>query len=285
MPPQDPRNIEINLFNYELPPSRIAQYPVQERDSSKLLIFKDGNIGQDLFYNLPGFIPENSLMLFNETRVIRARLHFQKETGAIIEIFLLDPVHPTPDIQTAFGQTGTCTWNCLVGNSKRWKHGILRATTTDQDLNIILFAKRKSQEGGSFLIEFSWEPSYLSLATLLEKFGKIPLPPYINRPVNEADNDRYQTVYARNDGSVAAPTAGLHFTDRVLKGLLDRKVNFESVTLHVGAGTFKPVVSKMLGDHEMHFEQLAVSRNTIVSILNNLNHPIGYVGTTTARTI
>ncbi len=282
----DPDAINITEYNYLLPPGRIAQFPLPERDESKLLICKQGHISEDIFSNIPQHLPENSLLVFNDTRVIRARLIFTKPTGAQIEIFCLEPIAPTSEIQAAFHQQTSSTWKCLVGNLKRWKTGILVHETMHEGIKNQLFAERISDfMDGSFEIAFSWNPPERSFSEMLGFTGLIPLPPYIHRPTESLDANRYQTVYAAHEGSVAAPTAGLHFTDSLLQRMLQKGIECEKVTLHVGIGTFRPVSVDNLSDHVMHHEKIVISRKTIARLINNLNRPVFAVGTTSARTL
>ena len=277
--------MDINGFDYPLPESRIALFPVAERDQSKLLVMKDGSLSEDVFVNLPQHLPAGSLMIFNETRVIHARLVFHKPSGSRIEIFCLEPVAPVSDVQLAFQQKENCTWKCLVGNAKRWKSGklILNAEVAGRETELV--AEMKERLGDSFFVEFSWTPGTIAFAVILETFGHIPLPPYIGRDAVENDNITYQTVYARNDGSVAAPTAGLHFTPAVMESLAARQIEKQTITLHVGAGTFKPVSTDSLTEHVMHAEQVIIPAEVIEAILKSTVRHITLVGTTTVRTI
>lgn len=283
---KDPRNISIQDYTYTLPDERIARYPLPERDSSKLLIYKDGSIAEDIYRNIHLQIPENSLLIFNNTKVVEARLLFQKPTGGIIEIFCLEPHEQYPDITTAMLQKEKVLWHCLVGGASKWKHGqILEKRIRNKENEIVLKAKYVEQRAGSFIIELSWLPAELSFAEILHYTGAIPLPPYLKRTADETDKERYQTVYAKEDGSVAAPTAGLHFTERVFEKLKKKNIQSDFVTLHVGAGTFKPVKTETMQEHEMHAEWVDVSKSTIENILNNLDSNIIAVGTTSLRTI
>lgn len=281
------RNIHINDYNYPLPDNRIAQFPLQERDKSKLLILQNNHISENTFSNLAHFLPADSLLISNETRVVHARLLFKKPTGSQIEIFCLEPVEPTSDIQLAFQQKESCTWKCLVGNAKRWKSGSLEMFVPIGNSQLKLNASLQLRQDSTFLIHFNWFPTNYTWSFVLEQLGKIPLPPYIVRETSENDNTRYQTVFARNDGSVAAPTAGLHFTDKVLKSLAEKNIQTHSVTLHVGAGTFKPVSSETIGEHEMHHEQIIVSLDLLQQLLlfKQLKKNITLVGTTTVRSL
>ncbi|MGQ0739054.1 MAG: S-adenosylmethionine:tRNA ribosyltransferase-isomerase [Bacteroidota bacterium] len=282
----DPRNISILDYSYHLPEKRIANYPLPERDASRLLIYKEGKISTDIYRNIAAHLPENSLLIFNNTRVIEARLLFQKPAGAVVEIFCLEPDEQYPDITTAMLQKKRVLWKCLVGGASKWKRGqLLEKKITDGGIQITLQAGYIEKKDGSFTIELSWSPSSMSFAELLHHAGAVPLPPYIKRMPEHSDKERYQTVYAEEKGSVAAPTAGLHFTNLIFSHLREKNIRSDYVTLHVGAGTFKPVKSETLQGHEMHAEWMDVSRSTIENILNNLDNTIIAVGTTSLRTI
>ena len=276
------KEIQISDFNYPLPDERIAKYPLAERDSSKLLIYNKGVISEDHFRNLPRYLPEGALMVFNNTRVIQARLHFTKETGALIEVFLLEPAWPR-EYQENFVQRGECTWYCLVGNLKKWKEGSLKRGIQIGGRTVELSATREDIHGTSHCIRFQWTGG-VSFAELLEAMGELPIPPYLNREAEESDKQTYQTVYGKVEGSVAAPTAGLHFTERILAELDAMGIDREEVTLHVGAGTFKPVKSAEIGGHEMHSEHIAVRRQTIEKLIAHQGRAIA-VGTTSVRTL
>lgn len=280
-------NLSIDDFNYPLPADRIAQYPLQQRDQSKLLILQNNQISESNFFNLSEYLPSDSLLISNQTRVVHARLLFKKASGSQIEIFCLEPIAPTNDIQLAFVQQNSCIWKCLVGNAKRWKSDPLEINIPLQDSNLQLLAHMHSRNDGTFQIRFEWFPSHYTWSFVLEQVGKIPLPPYISRDIDENDNTRYQTVFACNDGSVAAPTAGLHFTEEVLQSLTKKNITTQSVTLHVGAGTFKPVSSATIGEHEMHHEQVIVSIEMLEQLLyfKKRKRPVILVGTTTVRTL
>lgn len=281
-----PKNLSIADYTYLLSEDKIANYPLAERDASKLLIYKEGNIAEDIYKNIASHIPGNSFLVFNNTRVVEARLLFQKPTGGVIEIFCLEPHEQYPDITTAMLQHGKVLWQCLVGGASKWKHGqILKKIITPDEKEIILEAVYKEKRADSFIIELSWTPENMSFAELLHYAGAIPLPPYIKRKAEISDTERYQTIYAHFDGSVAAPTAGLHFTDTIFKSLAKKNIQTGFVTLHVGAGTFKPVKSETLETHEMHAEFIDVSKEMIETILQNLDNPVIAVGTTSLRTI
>ena len=282
----NPRNIEIKSYDYELPDERIAKYPLAERDQSKLLIWRNGEIEQKHFFDLPDQIPAGSLIVFNNTRVIQARLHFHKETGALIEVFCLEPEAPR-DYQQNFASEHECTWTCLVGNSKKWKDGALSQTITVDGEEVVLNCERASVNRASQKIHFFWDKP-VSFAKILDAIGELPIPPYLNRATEEKDKQTYQTVYSRIKGSVAAPTAGLHFTEKELQALRDKNVDLQYITLHVGAGTFKPVKSDTIEGHDMHTEFISVPKSVIVRIAEHLktsDSPLVAVGTTSVRTL
>lgn len=284
----DTKHIQIHDYDYPLPDERIAKFPLPERDSSKLLVYRKGHISETPFRNLPSLLPEGSLMVFNNTRVIQARLHFRKtpQVGALIEVFLLEPAEPV-EYQENFASCGSCSWYCLVGNLKKWKEGALKRTFTIHDSTLTLTATRKGVHGTSQLIEFGWRKENsqpISFAEILDAIGELPIPPYLNRETQESDKTTYQTVYSKIKGSVAAPTAGLHFTKRVLEDIDSLGIEREEVTLHVGAGTFRPVKSENIGGHDMHAEHCAVHRQTIERLLSHGGEAIA-VGTTSVRTL
>jgi S-adenosylmethionine:tRNA ribosyltransferase-isomerase len=279
------QNIRIEDFDYPLAAKQIAQFPLEVRDTSKLLIMRDDVISEDTFSNIASYLPTDSLIITNETRVVHARLLFRKISGSQIEIFCLQPVEPTNDIQLAFQQQQSCTWKCLVGNARRWKSGPLHLESEIDEIPVRLTCSQQARTENEFYILFEWAPAQLTFAQVLEHFGKIPLPPYISREASENDNIRYQTVFARNDGSVAAPTAGLHFTPETLSSLMKKNIKTASVTLHVGAGTFKPVSTETIGNHRMHYEQVIVPVNLLKEILSYNGKHITLVGTTTVRTL
>lgn len=281
----DTKHIRINEFNYELPDERIAKFPLAERDSSKLLVYNHGQVSEDVFTSLPKYIPSGSLMIFNNTKVIQARLHFKKETGALIEVFCLEPAIPN-DYALNFQATGSCSWYCMIGNLKRWKEGPLKRTVSVNGKDFTLTAVRKEEHGNgtSHRVEFSWSDDSMTFADVLEAVGELPIPPYLNRETQESDKKTYQTVYSKIKGSVAAPTAGLHFTERVLDSLDKAGVEREEVTLHVGAGTFKPVKSEEIEGHEMHSEYFSVSRRVIDKLIEHGGEATA-VGTTSVRTL
>ena len=280
----DPRKINIHDYSYVLPEEKIAKYPLPERDTSKLLVYRKGNITSDFYYNISHHLPANSLMVFNNTRVVEARLLFQKPSGGVIEVFCLEPAGKYSDITSGMSQQGTVLWKCLIGGASKWKHGMtLEKKVSFETGDLILFAKIVERNTDSFIIELSWQPESFSFAEVLHFAGAIPLPPYIKREVEESDRERYQTIYAIESGSVAAPTAGLHFSDKIFKTLELKNIRREYITLHVGAGTFKPVKSETMADHEMHAEFFEVRKEFIASLLFAKN--VIAVGTTTARTI
>ena len=281
----DPRKTKIEEYNYPLPTERIAKFPLKQRHLSKLLYLNNNKLREEAFNNIPELLPKNSLLIFNETKVIQARLLFKKPTGASIELFCLEPVEPTNDFQLAFEQKPPVVWKCLVGNAKRWKSGDLESVVNVNGKPVNLTAKKTEQLNDSFLITFNWEPGPIRFSDILETAGITPLPPYLHRKAVESDKERYQTVYARLDGSVAAPTAGLHFTDEILNRLKENSIISEKVTLHVGAGTFKPVSTETISDHEMHTENVMVKIETLQNLLNHLGNPVIPVGTTSMRTI
>lgn len=295
---KDVQNISIEDYNYPLPDERIAKYPLSERDASKLLVLKDDNISSSHFNEIGDFLPKDSLLIFNETKVVRARLQFTKESGAAIEIFCLEPISGNGDYQVAFSSKSPSRWKCLVGNSRRWKNETISLRlyeSTSQQVNEstsqsqcqcqILHAERLEKNDSYSVVEFSWEPAELSFAEVLEAAGEIPLPPYLHREAEESDRERYQTVFAKHEGSVAAPTAGLHFTNELITNLKERGITFEEVTLHVGAGTFRPVSSETIGEHEMHSETIVVKKSCIENLIRNCDKTIIPVGTTSMRTI
>lgn len=282
----DPRILSIKDFTYSLPEDRIAKYPLAERDASKLLIYKEGHITEDNYKKIASHIPADSLLVFNDTKVVEARLLFQKSTGGVIEIFCLEAHSLYTDITTAMLQKEKVLWYCLIGGASKWKNGqILSKKIDHKGKELILEARFKGKETESFIVELSWNNPALSFAEVLHLFGAIPLPPYMKREAEQSDLERYQTVYAHNDGSVAAPTAGLHFTDNIFKKLDEKNIQKDFATLHVGAGTFKPVKSETMQDHEMHAEYFTVSRSLIQNLINHHDKKIIAVGTTSLRTL
>ncbi len=279
------RDIEIEDYNYNLPDSLIAKYPMEKRDRSKLLTLQNGVVNERKFIDLPSLLPKNSILLFNETKVVNARLIFKKRTGATIEIFCLEPVEPVNDFQLAYQQTCPVIWKCLVGNAKRWKSDNLSMEFNIDNKIVEINAEMISKLSDGYLIRFSWDDYSISFSHIIENCGMIPIPPYLNRSSEDQDKKRYQTIYAEYEGSVAAPTAGLHFTENVFSQLYQRGIETDNLVLHVGAGTFKPVVSDKISDHEMHTEQIVVSLVTLQHILNKVDDPIIPVGTTSMRTL
>lgn len=280
---EDPKHIRISEFNYPLPDERIAKFPLLVRDQSKLLVYRHGEVSEDTFTSLPNYLPSGSLMIFNNTKVIQARLHFRKETGALIEVFCLEPIQPN-DYALNFQQTEHVAWLCMVGNLKKWKEGILQKEITVKGQSLALTAERGACHGTSHWVDFRWNNPEVTFADILEVFGELPIPPYLNRNTEESDKETYQTVYSKIKGSVAAPTAGLHFTPRVLDALHEKGVDLEELTLHVGAGTFKPVKSEEIEGHEMHTEYISVSRATLKKLIAHEGKAVA-VGTTSVRTL
>ena len=288
----NPRHIHISDYNYELPDERIAKFPLSQRDHSKLLLYEQGKVGEDVFHSLPNYLPSGSLMVFNNTKVIQARLHFRKGLkvegsglrfeGALIEVFLLEPAQPS-DYEQVFQTRGCCRWYCLIGNLKKWKEGTLTREFTVNGSLHALTANHLGAHGTSHLVEFTWN-GHCSFAEILESMGELPIPPYLNRKAEESDKTTYQTVYSKIKGSVAAPTAGLHFTSEVLAAIDAKGIDREELTLHVGAGTFKPVKSEEIEGHEMHTETISVRRETIEKLLRHGGDAIA-VGTTSVRTL
>ena len=278
----DPRHIRISDYNYPLPDERIAKFPIARRDHSKLLVYRHGEVSDDVFYHLPDYLPSGALMVFNNTKVIQARMHFRKDTGALIEVFLLEPAEPS-DYELMFQTTGHCAWYCLVGNLKKWKEGSLTREIEIKGQKVVVSATRGPIHGTSHRIDFSWDGD-LSFAELIDAMGELPIPPYLNRETQESDKTTYQTVYSKIKGSVAAPTAGLHFTPEVLADLDAHGIEREELTLHVGAGTFKPVKSEEIEGHEMHTEYISVRRDTIRKLIAHHGQAIA-VGTTSVRTL
>jgi S-adenosylmethionine:tRNA ribosyltransferase-isomerase len=291
----DPKHIHISDYNYLLPDERIAKFPMAQRDHSKLLIYNKGEVGEDMFYNLPDYLPKGALMVFNNTKVIQARMHFRKKLmvdgggwkdGALIEIFLLEPAEPS-DYELMFQTSGHCGWYCLVGNLKKWKEGALTRELIVDNGQLTVKALRGEMHGTSYRIDFFWEVTNngpCSFADVIDAMGELPIPPYLNRETQESDKTTYQTVYSKIKGSVAAPTAGLHFTPEVLADLDAHGIDREELTLHVGAGTFRPVKSEEIEGHEMHTEYISVRRDTITKLINHGGQAIA-VGTTSVRTL
>lgn len=275
--------IDISDYNYDLPEEKIAQYPVKNRDMSKLLIYRNNTITDTIFRNIDDQIPPDHLLIFNNTKVVRARLNFQKDTGAAIEVFCIEPLNPA-DYERSFSNNGHVIWKCIVGNLKKWKKGKLIKQFQIDGTTCQLSAEKINQLNDACEVLFSWDPQSLTFARVLEAAGQIPLPPYINREDRMEDAERYQTIYARIQGSVAAPTAGLHFTDNVLAKIEKKGIKTAEITLHVGAGTFQPIKTHHISEHEMHCEHFIIRRDTIEQILESPGKVIA-VGTTSVRTL
>ena len=280
--------LDLKKYNYELPDERIARFPVEPRDSSKLLLYRDLQISEDVFYNLKNHLPENTFLVFNNTKVIPARLFFQKANGVVIEVFLLNPVEPSNVVSQVMETTETCTWACMIGNKKRFKEKIVGTYNIEvgayriRPENVELTAELVDSEKN--YVKFSWNNSELTFAEIVRYFGQIPLPPYLKRETEQKDYDTYQTVYSKNDGAVAAPTAGLHFTEQVFADLAQKGIKHDFVTLHVGAGTFQPIKVQNVVEHKMHCEQIVFDKSFIVNLLENLSFVIP-VGTTSMRSL
>lgn len=279
----NPKDISIEKFNYPLKEEQIAKFPLKQRDNAKLLYFNGKEIKDEVFSSLPCLLDKDSLLVFNDTKVIYARLFFYKETGAKIEIFCLEPYEPN-DVQIAFAKKDRVVFRCLVGNNKKWKEGLLKSSKTIDDKNITLTAKRLQADGDCWFVEFEWTGGK-SFAEIMDLFGVVPLPPYLHRESQEEDKEDYQTIYANYDGSVAAPTAGLHFTDKTFEDLKEKGIKTSFVTLHVGAGTFKPVSTDTIGGHTMHTEKIFVTKSVIQNLLDYADKTTICVGTTSVRTI
>ncbi len=277
-----PREIKIEDFDYPLPDDRIAKFPLPERDASKLLLYRQGVFSEARFSEIASFLPEGSLLVFNDTKVIQARLLFQKESGSTIEIFCLEPWQ-MPASQS-FEQRESTEWTCFIGNNRRWKQGTLERVLSVDGEEVCLRAERLRMLGNAWIVRFHWDKG-IPFSDIMEHAGVVPLPPYLHREAEKEDKERYQTIYAHYDGSVAAPTAGLHFTQRVFDSLKERHIDTEYVTLHVGAGTFKPVSSETIGEHEMHVEKIVLSRTQLQRLRQHTDRPLIAVGTTTSRTL
>ncbi len=280
---QKTQDIKIEDYDYPLPDERIAKYPLGQRDSSKLLLYRQGEISEFRFSDIPRLLPERSVLVFNNTRVIQARMHFRKETGALIEIFCLEPCRPH-DYVLSFQTTGQCSWLCMIGNLKKWKEGTLRRSIEINGVSVELAAERLAACGTSHEVRFSWDNPRISFAAVLDAVGELPIPPYLNRETEESDKETYQTVYSKIEGSVAAPTAGLHFTPEVLGAIDKQGIRRRELTLHVGAGTFKPVKSETIEGHAMHTEFISVEKNLIAELVAE-DSPVVAVGTTSVRTL
>jgi S-adenosylmethionine:tRNA ribosyltransferase-isomerase len=279
--------IDLEKYNYELPDDRIARFPVQPRDTSKLLVYRGLSISEDSFFNIKNYLPENTFLVFNNTKVIPARLFFQKTNGVIIEVFLLNPVEPTNVVSQVMETTDTCTWACMIGNKKRFKEKItgkynVGRSLTSSAIEVELTAELADSEKN--YVKFSWNNQDLTFAEIVNYFGQIPLPPYLKRETEAKDYETYQTVYSEKDGAVAAPTAGLHFTEQVFSDLAQKQIKHDFVTLHVGAGTFQPIKVQNVVEHKMHCEQIVFSKSFIINLLQNINFVIP-VGTTSMRSL
>lgn len=277
-----PKGIEISEFDYPLPNERIAKFPLEKRDQSKLLICQGGELSESRFFHIPEHLPQDTLLVMNNTKVIHARLFFKKPTGSMIEVFCLEPWQMP--VAQAFEEREHCTWMCFIGNNKKWKEAALDRAFSIGDTQVTLSANRKEAVGNAWIVEFSWTGGF-SFAEIIEHAGVIPLPPYLHREAEDSDNDRYQTVYAEHQGSVAAPTAGLHFTPEVFEQLEQKGIETEFITLHVGAGTFKPVNTVTIGEHEMHVEKVEISLSNVERLIQHFGKPVISVGTTTVRTL
>lgn len=280
-----PKDLSINDFDYWLPEEKIAFFPLQERDQSKLLIYRNGNIEGDIYKNLADHLPEKSLLIFNDTKVIKARILFTKETGSVIEIFCLEPYELINDYAVVLQRKNSVRWKCMIGGAGKWKQKSLEKKITINDNAIILTARLLEKLPDAYVVELSWTPGEYSFAEIIEHAGNTPLPPYIKREVADNDEERYQTIYSKYEGSVAAPTAGLHFTEAIFLALKAKNVQTGFVTLHVGAGTFKPVKSERMEGHEMHAEWIDVSLHFIEQLVQNTSNRIFCVGTTSVRTV
>ena len=275
--------LSVDSFDYPLPDERIAKYPLSPRDSSKLLIYKNGNISENVFASIPDFLPEKSLLVYNNTKVIQARLEFHKTTGARVEVFCLEPVIPA-DYAQSLSSTNECVWKCLVGNLKKWKEGELEKTIYVKDTPCTLQVKLLASQENTHTIRFSWDNAQILFADILENAGELPIPPYLHRKTETSDYENYQTVYSKIKGSVAAPTAGLHFTPQVFNEIRKKCIETEELTLHVGAGTFQPIKTADVEQHHMHTEVISVNKKTIEHLQQKLGHIIA-VGTTSVRTL
>lgn len=280
-----PKSLSITDFTYTLPEEKIAQEPLVQRDTSRLLIYKQGKTEETVFNAITRHLPEKSMLVFNDTKVIHARIFFENEHGATIEVFLLEPVAPVRDLQLAMFQHHECTWRCLVGHVKKWREPVLTKYVRIGDSEVRMQVRLKGKVENDFLVQISWSPENYSLATILAAAGQVPLPPYIRRRASDSDEYRYQTLFACQDGSVAAPTAGLHFSEQLMEDLKSKSMQRLFVTLHVSAGTFKPVKVDRMQDHHMHAEQFVVQKETIEKLLNRGSEPVVAVGTTSCRTL
>ena len=280
-----PKDLAIGDFDYSLPEEKIAMFPLEERDQSKLLIYKNGAITEDVYLNITEYLPANSFLVFNDTKVIKARILFAKTTGAVIEIFCLEPHETINDYAVVLQKKNSVRWKCMIGGAGKWKQKYLEKNISINNQQVTLKAALVEKLSDAYVVELSWSPGEYSFAEVIEQAGKTPLPPYIKRDTTETDEDRYQTIYSKYEGSVAAPTAGLHFTDRIFSSLKTKNIQAGFVTLHVGAGTFKPVKSETMQGHEMHAEWIDVSAGFISQLMNNIMNGVFCVGTTSVRTV
>ena len=280
-----PKHLSINDFDYTLPDEKIASFPLEERDQSKLLIYKNGIITEDIYKNIAAHIPEKSFLIFNNSKVIKARILFKKNTGGIIEVFCLEPYESVNDYAVVFNKKNSVQWKCMIGGAGKWKERFLEKKININNVEVVIKAELKEKLSDAYVIELSWKPREYSFAEIIDHAGETPLPPYIKRGATENDTEKYQTIYSAHRGSVAAPTAGLHFTERIFSSLKEKNIDTEFVTLHVGAGTFKPVKSEIMQGHEMHAEWIDVSVNFIDALIKNISNKIFCVGTTSVRTV
>ncbi|HEU5051477.1 MAG TPA: S-adenosylmethionine:tRNA ribosyltransferase-isomerase [Hanamia sp.] len=280
-----PKDLSIKNFDYDLPEEKIAVYPLPERDQSKLLIFKNGNISEDIYRNISVHLPKNSFLVFNDTKVIKARILFQKPTGATIEIFCLEPHEKINDYAVVLQQKNSTRWKCMIGGAGKWKEKFLHKKLVINGEEIELKAGLVEKLSDAYVVELSWTPGHFSFAEIIDHAGETPLPPYIKRKAEKSDAERYQSIYSHYEGSVAAPTAGLHFTERIFSSFKEKNIQKGFVTLHVGAGTFKPVKSENMEGHEMHSEWIDVSLKFLEQLIENISHPVFCVGTTSVRTV
>ncbi len=280
-----PKDISINDYDYFLPDGKIASYPLEERDQSKLLIYKNGEINEDIYLNIANYLPTKSFLVFNDTKVIKARILFTKNTGAVIEIFCLEPYEVINDYAVVLQKKNLVRWKCMIGGAGKWKQKYLEKKFIIDNDEVILKAELVEKLSDAYVAELSWKPGKYSFAEIMEHAGRIPLPPYIKREAGESDAERYQTIYSKYEGSVAAPTAGLHFTKRIFSTLKEKNIDTAFVTLHVGAGTFKPVKSETMQGHEMHAEWIDVSTGFIEQLIKIISNGVFCVGTTSVRTV
>jgi S-adenosylmethionine:tRNA ribosyltransferase-isomerase len=280
-----PKELSIANYTYDLPKERIAEYPLAERDQSKLLIWKENNISEDIYKNIASYLPSNSLLVFNDTKVIPARIHFRKATGGVIEIFCLEPYEEGNDYSVVMHKKESVKWKCMIGGASKWKEGALEKELRIKNEELKVKVELVKKLPDAYVAKFSWKPSHYTFAEVIDASGEVPLPPYIKRKPEESDKQRYQTIFAKEEGSVAAPTAGLHFTESILTSLKQKNIKTDFLTLHVGAGTFKPVKAERMEGHEMHEEWIDVSVNTIKDLLEYEHTNVIAVGTTTTRTL